>query len=1308
MLRLFKKIQRKKGSKIEDYYELGNEIGRGAFSIVRQGTHKETGDQVAIKAISKQHVNDADMKRFTREIEIMKKLKHKNIIQLIEVFDSHEVRGGELFDKIVEKGQYSEKDACNLVRQIVSAVEYMHQHGVCHRDLKPENLLCSADDEAEQFVRIADFGLSKIFEGGEELKTACGTPDYVAPEILECKPYDTSVDMWSIGVITYILLCGFAPFYADTHHELFQKILDLEYDFPEPEWSGITDHAKDFISQLLVISPTERSSASQCMKHPWLAENNDNSDKDKRLDLAINSMKDYVRNRESNSSANLTRMRATQSTPNLHSTHPLMSVHSDNIIVDNLSTFNDENTNNSNINNNIVKGKQQLNSGNSSINLSGSSTSSSSSSSSSSISPLNSPYQNASGVILPITTTSQKDIASKNIYKWMIPTLEYLSLDNTTVNTQNTGGGGGTNTNTTTSNSNNITKKLNANNTNNKRIILSKKSSNNNVNSIKQLELQKVIDGTVITNTTIVGNESKVPFVPVISNYNDISSKSNNCDINNNSSSNTKSSINVKERNEWSSSIKTLCVTLDSIYGTLEKDPCIDKCNSMIQTLSTVLNDFKSLKNTLISTTIPTTQTPTTPTNDQVVVSVSTLTLPSTTTTTSISSSPSSTQSSKVEVTENNDNISNGVSNAMKWSDRLRIAMETMRATNNNNSNSNSTAVVDEKKQKEDDLNWELIRFKKAKQYEDRQQKAKENREAISVGRKRSYKHEDRVKEFNKRNEERVMQERITIGEKQERADQLHGEHITNIQQKGMSEGKKAEEIKWISDQTSKNQQYIRQRKLEKQAARRQKLALAKGQKMSLIVQREESALKRRREIEESRAQIILGAISSPPISDDAKRKIRRYCRYCNVPITSDTALQSHINELQHQNNLKHFNMEMKKTSLSATLERCPPTSSTFSNTHNNDRDHSHPDWVITLPFESFSTNRLAPLSKELLQKIHEEELSNKAKLSPTKQTLNKMANNNKNIDYLDSIVIPDDYFLKSTFIKTIGEIDSHLKSKDYKSLQFILMDTSVLLGKYSSQEDYLYFTKLKGLQSLSKICLVNNDPKPPSTLIKNTLELIIKLCSVGYNICYLLSLGTLTQFLELFSMNILSKPDIVVPFLPSLISLINMMFSIQSLQFIPFSIKEYKLYFIIYVLDLMIFEKLELKLPHLQLGMLEGGEASISMAEETIQMLVNFTNFFVESSKGSIEPTSINGNNPLELVKESAPMMSVLKRTNVVGVLSLLTFILLHNKKKQISHFELPKILYPTILQTLDLFINISMLDLPFVQIIWIFYSQH
>jgi len=307
VLKLFKKLRKK--PRIEDVYEFGPTIGQGAFSIVREATNKETNEKVAIKQIAKQHITSADMKRLTTEIEIMKKLKHSNIIQLIDVYDNAPdhlylvmelVKGGELFDKIVDRGQYSEKDACNIVKQMVAAVQYMHDHGVCHRDLKPENLLCSGDDE-EELVRIADFGLSKIFEHGEELKTACGTPDYVAPEVLECKPYDMAVDMWSVGVITYILLCGYTPFYANTHQELFQKITSLEYDFPSPEWDEISTSAKDFIKKLLVKDPMARLTAEQCTLHPWLNTPVETPKDIPRLDAALTSLKDYSKTRKNSS-----------------------------------------------------------------------------------------------------------------------------------------------------------------------------------------------------------------------------------------------------------------------------------------------------------------------------------------------------------------------------------------------------------------------------------------------------------------------------------------------------------------------------------------------------------------------------------------------------------------------------------------------------------------------------------------------------------------------------------------------------------------------------------------------------------------------------------------------------------------------------------------------------------------------------------------------------------------------------------------------------------------------------------------------
>jgi len=185
------------------------------------------------------------------------------------------VTGGELFYKIVEKGNYSEKDAANIVAQMINGVEYLHGEGIAHRDLKPENLLCSGEEEEgyKPFrVVIADFGLSKIFDSGEALETSCGTPDYVAPEVITAEgSYDKSVDMWSCGVITYVLLCGFSPFLSSTQTGLFEKIIKVEYDFPDPEWTNISSEAKDYIRHLLVKDPKERWTAKQCKEHPWLS-----------------------------------------------------------------------------------------------------------------------------------------------------------------------------------------------------------------------------------------------------------------------------------------------------------------------------------------------------------------------------------------------------------------------------------------------------------------------------------------------------------------------------------------------------------------------------------------------------------------------------------------------------------------------------------------------------------------------------------------------------------------------------------------------------------------------------------------------------------------------------------------------------------------------------------------------------------------------------------------------------------------------------------------------------------------------------
>uniref|UniRef100_A0A803TC08 Calcium/calmodulin dependent protein kinase I n=1 Tax=Anolis carolinensis TaxID=28377 RepID=A0A803TC08_ANOCA len=180
------------------------------------------------------------------------------------------VSGGELFDRIVEKGFYTERDASKLIRQILDAVKYLHDMGVVHRDLKPENLLYYSLDEDSK-IMISDFGLSKIEGSGSVMSTACGTPGYVAPEVLAQKPYSKAVDCWSIGVIAYILLCGYPPFYDENDTKLFEQILKAEYEFDSPYWDDISDSAKDFIRHLMERDPKKRFTCEQALEHPWIA-----------------------------------------------------------------------------------------------------------------------------------------------------------------------------------------------------------------------------------------------------------------------------------------------------------------------------------------------------------------------------------------------------------------------------------------------------------------------------------------------------------------------------------------------------------------------------------------------------------------------------------------------------------------------------------------------------------------------------------------------------------------------------------------------------------------------------------------------------------------------------------------------------------------------------------------------------------------------------------------------------------------------------------------------------------------------------
>eukprot|EP01015_Nassula_variabilis_P017500 TRINITY_DN2767_c0_g1_i1.p1 TRINITY_DN2767_c0_g1~~TRINITY_DN2767_c0_g1_i1.p1 ORF type:complete len:309 (-),score=61.44 TRINITY_DN2767_c0_g1_i1:18-944(-) len=268
-----------KTGSIKDDYKFDKVIGEGSFAIVRKGIKKSTGEEVAIKIFDKSNLESDDQLALQSEVEILSQIDHPNIVKLHEVYDDKTkfymvmelMTGGELFDRIIEKENYSEKEAADTIRPIVDAIRYCHSMGIAHRDLKPENLLYATTD-AKSIIKISDFGLAKVMHN-DLLTTACGTPGYVAPEVIEGKGYNLSVDFWSIGVILYVLLSGSPPFYEETNEKLFDVIKGGKYDFPSPQWDNISEYAKDLIKKLMVVDHSKRLDANGILNHPWMQEN---------------------------------------------------------------------------------------------------------------------------------------------------------------------------------------------------------------------------------------------------------------------------------------------------------------------------------------------------------------------------------------------------------------------------------------------------------------------------------------------------------------------------------------------------------------------------------------------------------------------------------------------------------------------------------------------------------------------------------------------------------------------------------------------------------------------------------------------------------------------------------------------------------------------------------------------------------------------------------------------------------------------------------------------------------------------------
>ncbi|XP_077988592.1 calcium/calmodulin-dependent protein kinase type 1D-like [Glandiceps talaboti] len=276
---LLAKKEKGKREKITDKYELKEVLGTGAFSEVVLAQDKASGKMWACKCIDKKSLGRKGEETLENEVAVLRKCNHPNIVRLHDIHENKStvflvmelVSGGELFDRIVEKGSYTEKDAADIIKQILEAVKYLHDVGIVHRDLKPENLLFySPVDEAK--IMISDFGLSKMDDGaGDDMSTACGTPGYVAPEVLAQKPYGKAVDLWSIGVISYILLCGYPPFFDENDSNLFAQIIKGEYEFDSPYWDDISDSAKDFIRHLLDVNSKNRYTCQQSIDHPWIS-----------------------------------------------------------------------------------------------------------------------------------------------------------------------------------------------------------------------------------------------------------------------------------------------------------------------------------------------------------------------------------------------------------------------------------------------------------------------------------------------------------------------------------------------------------------------------------------------------------------------------------------------------------------------------------------------------------------------------------------------------------------------------------------------------------------------------------------------------------------------------------------------------------------------------------------------------------------------------------------------------------------------------------------------------------------------------
>lgn len=269
---------REEERRCEDHYVFGKVIGTGAFSVVKECTSKSTGQRFAVKIIRHSDLRPCDLKVLEREISFSSTLKHPGIVRLVDVFiefgntyllfQLHE--SGDLFDKISCEGCLDEAAAAFMLGGLLDTLCYIHQAGVIHRDVKLENILLSTDEEGRLIGHLGDLGFAKFVNQEGSLDEACGTPEYVAPELLQGLPYDCKADIFSLGVVSYTMCGGYLPFYSTNKEILFRSIIRGDFHFHSQFWSHVSCDAKDFIACALQTNPAQRPSAEELRLHPWI------------------------------------------------------------------------------------------------------------------------------------------------------------------------------------------------------------------------------------------------------------------------------------------------------------------------------------------------------------------------------------------------------------------------------------------------------------------------------------------------------------------------------------------------------------------------------------------------------------------------------------------------------------------------------------------------------------------------------------------------------------------------------------------------------------------------------------------------------------------------------------------------------------------------------------------------------------------------------------------------------------------------------------------------------------------------------